>query len=153
DAPSFGDFPATKTEDGSLCLSYSDLAVAVVDESSPPPSSSVSSSTSGGSKLRVSVTVTNTGSRAGREVVPLYVTPAEAAAVWRPARELKAFDKVLLQPGESREVVLEVEVKVACSYWDEAAKAWRLEEGRYGVQVGDRHGDFSVLRGSVWNGL
>ncbi|WQF89903.1 Putative glycoside hydrolase, family 3, glycoside hydrolase family 3 domain, immunoglobulin [Colletotrichum destructivum] len=186
DAPSFGDFPATKIEDGGLCLryaeglgvgyrhaeatrrarwefgyglsytsfGYSDLAVAVVDEPSPPSSSSsVSTSTGGGSKLRVSVTVTNTGSRAGREVVQLYVTPAKGTAVWRPARELKAFEKMLLQPGESREVVLEVEVKVACSYWDEAAKAWRLEEGRYGVQVGNRQGNFSVLRGSVWNGL
>ncbi|GJC87303.1 beta-glucosidase [Colletotrichum liriopes] len=172
DVPSFGDFPATKAEDGSVqfryaeglgvgyrhaeaakrarwtfgyglsytSFSYSDLTTTVEESSTSP-------------KLRVTVKVTNTGSRAGKEVVQLFVTPAKETSVWRPARELKAFKKVTLQPGELREVVLEVDIKVACSYWEEALKTWKLDKGQYGVEVGGRQGNFPVAVGSVWNGL
>ncbi|KAF3353064.1 hypothetical protein VdG1_00536 [Verticillium dahliae VDG1] len=103
--------------------------------------------------LRCCVTVKNTGRVAGQEVVQLYVSPAKETAVSRPGKELKAFDKSMLQPGESRTVELAVDLKVACSYWDENEVAWRMEPGTYGVLVGGHAVPFSVSKGSSWNHL
>ncbi|OHW97258.1 thermostable beta-glucosidase b [Colletotrichum incanum] len=172
DVPSFGDFPATKVEDGSVRFRYAEgLGVGYRHAEAPKRArwafgyglsytsfsysdlTTMVEESSTSTKLRVSVKVTNTGSRAGKEVVQLFVTPAKETSVWRPARELKAFKKVTLQPGELREVVLEVDIKVACSYWEEASKAWKLDKGQYGVEVGGRQGNFSVAMESVWNGL
>ena len=60
--------------------------------------------------LRVSVTITNSGDRAGAEVVQLYVRDL-VACVTRPVRELKGFQKIWLQPGEQRTVSFEVPVR------------------------------------------
>lgn len=171
DAPSFGSFPAVKAADGSVSLKYaeglqmgyrhpdtsrvrwpfghglsyttfgySDLKVSTEENDASP------------SKLVASVKVTNTGSVAGREVVQLYVTPA-ATSVWRPARELKGFKKLLLQPGESKHVAIEVDLKAAGSYWDEEKRAWSLDEGEYGVVVCDLSAKFSVTKAAIWNHL
>lgn len=171
DAPSFGHFPAVKGPEGveisyaeglevgyrcrdaparvrwpfGFGLSYTEFGYdglrVEVDEKSTPP------------VLRCSVGVTNTGQREGREVVQLYVGALEGGAVWRPERELKAFTKILLQPGERRQVELEVDLKVACSYWDEDEKAWKLQAGRYAVRVGDCQQELGVTATSVWNHL
>lgn len=73
--------------------------------------------------------------------------------VSRPERELKAFTKISLQPSERRVVELAVDLKVACSYWDERGRTWRLEEGKYGVQIGDCLGEFSVSKTTEWDHL
>ncbi|KAI8163757.1 Beta-glucosidase [Colletotrichum sp. SAR 10_70] len=172
DVPSFGDFPATKTEDGSIALKYAEgLGVGYRHANAATRArwafgyglsytsfaysdlDATVSEESGVAKLKATVKVTNTGSRAGKEVVQLFVSPAKETSVWRPERELKAFTKVDLQPGESEVTTLEVDLKIACSYWDEAQKAWRLEKGVYGVLVGDRRAEISVAAESVWNGL
>ncbi|OHE97153.1 thermostable beta-glucosidase B [Colletotrichum orchidophilum] len=174
DAPSFGDFPATKGDDGSIKFRYAEgLGMGYRHAEAAQRSrwafgfglsytsfaySDLKTSVEGAddeTKLRVSVKVANTGSRVGKEVVQLYVNPAKEtpASVWRPERELKAFKKVLVQPGESAVVELEIDAKVACSYWDEGEKAWRLERGTYGVRVGDLQGEFSISAGTVWGGL
>jgi beta-glucosidase len=103
--------------------------------------------------LDCSVTLTNSGSRAGHEVVQVFVTPAEETSVWRPEQELKMFTKVFLSPGESKTVSLKDVLRVACSYWDETEKQWRMEEGSYGVSVGGLHSTFSVSEGELWDGL
>jgi beta-glucosidase len=102
--------------------------------------------------LKTTVRVTNTSSKVGKEVVQLYVTP-NSASVWRPRRELKSFTKVTLAPGESKMIVLESDLSVSCSYWDETVASWKLEEGEYGVEVGPLHGKFRVANPKVWNHL
>ncbi len=83
--------------------------------------------------LEVRLTVTNTGERAGREVVQVY-TSLPGSAVQRPVRELKAFASVALEPGESREVVLSVR-RADLAYWDVRIDRWLVEGGAYRVDV------------------
>lgn len=80
------------------------------------------------------ITVRNTGTRAGSEVVQLYVAPA-ASGVRRPTRELAAFEKVRLEPGQSTVVELELDRR-AFAFWDTSRHGWRVEPGVYGVEVG-----------------
>jgi beta-glucosidase len=83
--------------------------------------------------IDVRATVTNTGDRAGREVVQVY-TSLPTSSVQRPQRELKAFASVALEAGESREVVLTVRRK-DLAYWDIRADRWVVEGGEYVVDV------------------
>ncbi|TQK20753.1 beta-glucosidase [Microbacterium sp. SLBN-154] len=84
--------------------------------------------------VEVRVTVTNSGSRAGREVVQGY-TALPGSAIQRAPRELKAFASVELDPGETREVVLAVR-RSDLAYWDRRVDGWVVEGGRYAVEVG-----------------
>ncbi|KAK5659577.1 hypothetical protein OQA88_779 [Cercophora sp. LCS_1] len=95
-------------------------------------------------KLRCGVRVGNKGDRDGMEAVQLYVLPPRNGAVWRPEKELRAFTKVRLAAGESMRVEFELDLKVACSYWDEDGKCWKVEDGTYQVQVGDRLESFAL---------
>ena len=83
--------------------------------------------------VAVSVTVENTGRRAGSEVVQLYVSAPEAS-VPRPARELKAFEKVHLGPGERQRVTLELDDR-ASAYYRTEAQHWLVEPGRYVIRA------------------
>ncbi len=79
---------------------------------------------------KVRVKVTNTGNRAGKDVVELYVK-APGKDMDKPERELKAFAKTaLLQPGESCTVEMAVPLE-SLSSWDESKGKWQLERGRY----------------------
>jgi beta-glucosidase len=82
----------------------------------------------------VSVTVTNTGPRQGRHVVQVYVATT-AGPVRRPARELRAFTKVSLEPGESRTVSIDLDRR-AFAYWDVREHGWVVAPGEYTVQIG-----------------
>lgn len=82
---------------------------------------------------RATVTVTNVGSRPGAEVVQVYVA-TDAGPVRRPLRELRAFDKVRLEPGDSRTVHLELPRR-AFAYWDVLDDDWRVAAGDYAIQV------------------
>lgn len=85
-----------------------------------------------GGHLHLSVAVTNTGALAGEEVVQLYVS-ACASAVPRAPQELKAFAKLMLQPGESRRTLLSV-AATDLAYFD-ADRGWVVEPGRYLARV------------------
>ena len=81
------------------------------------------------------VEVTNTGDREGSEVVQLYITDDECS-VERPIKELKAFQKVSLKPGETKTVTLHTD-KRALSFWDEASDDWKAEPGDFIAYVGN----------------
>ena len=85
-------------------------------------------------KLTITVPVTNTGSRAGSETVQLYIA-AKGCKVDRPVKELKAFQKVYLQPGETRDVTLTIGTD-ALSYYDETTSQWRADAGKYEALLG-----------------
>jgi beta-glucosidase len=84
--------------------------------------------------VTVTVSVVNTGERAGKEVVQLYVGDP-SAAVARPLRELKAFAKVAVQPGEARTVVFRLDAR-DLSYWSTSRHRWVLEGGAFTLAVG-----------------
>ncbi|KAF2418557.1 glycoside hydrolase family 3 C-terminal domain-containing protein [Microbacterium sp. B35-30] len=83
--------------------------------------------------VEVTVAVTNTGERAGREVVQVY-TSLPGSSVQRAPRELKAFASVALEPGETQVVTLTVRRK-DLAYWDIRADRWVVEGGEYTVDV------------------
>ena len=80
------------------------------------------------------LTVTNTGDRAGAEIVQLYVAKPNAE-IFRPAQELKAFAKVKLAAGESKTVTLTLDDK-AFRYWNTRTDSWEVESGTYELRVG-----------------
>lgn len=84
-------------------------------------------------KVMARVTVTNTGDRAGKEVVQLYVSDKTGTVV-RPVRELKGFTKVSLEPGESREVSFELNRR-SFAYFDEKKGDWKVPTGNYEIQI------------------
>ena len=87
----------------------------------------------------VSCKVTNTGSRAGDEVVQLYLAPPQDG-LYRPAKELKAFARVSLQPGETKTVPFTLDDR-CFAVW---ANGWKIPAGRYGVLVGASAADIRL---------
>lgn len=80
-------------------------------------------------KLTVKVTVKNTGSREGQEVVQLYIADKKSSLP-RPLKELKGFKKIKLTPGESKEVSFVID-KEALSFFDDTKHAWIAEPGKF----------------------
>ncbi|MEU8178290.1 glycoside hydrolase family 3 C-terminal domain-containing protein [Microbispora hainanensis] len=89
----------------------------------------------GDDRATVTVRVTNTGDRAGKHVVQVYVSTT-AGPVRRPARELRAFAKVSLAPGESRLVTLHLDRR-AFAYYDVRPGRWVVAPGDYTIQIGE----------------
>ena len=82
----------------------------------------------------VSLTVTNTGSVAGTEIVQLYVAKKNSE-LFRPARELKGFARVTLAPGEKQRITLTLDDK-AFRFWNVKSNRWEIEGGEYELLVG-----------------
>lgn len=89
----------------------------------------------GTSRVEVEVDIFNTGSRAGAEVVQLYLRPPLTQGVDRPRKELVGFGKVTLQPGQGQSLRIEV-CDRAGTFWDESTETWKLDEGDYVLQIG-----------------
>ncbi|MBI5479044.1 MAG: glycoside hydrolase family 3 C-terminal domain-containing protein [Deltaproteobacteria bacterium] len=96
-----------------------------------------------GDVLRATVDVTNTGSRAGRETVQLYVGAVASTVTPRSVRELRGFAQVELQPGETKPVTLEVPVD-DLAFYDAAAGGFRVAPGTYLVEVGSSSRDLPL---------
>ena len=92
-----------------------------------------------GKKWTVTVPVTNTGSVAGKEVVQLYVGD-DKATVLRPVKELKAFQKIAVAPGETATATLTITAD-DLRFWDEQQHQWRLEPGTFTLYVGSSSTD------------
>lgn len=87
-----------------------------------------------GEELRVSVDVTNVGERFGKEVVQLYVAVKECE-VLRPVKELRGFDKVALEPGETRTVTFTLG-SGAFAYWNDDVHKFHVADGTFEIQIG-----------------
>ena len=98
----------------------------------------------GGDTLRVRVDVTNTGRRAGDEVVQLYVR-YPSSAVERPRRDLRGYQRVALRPGQTRTVEFPVPA-ASLAYWDAGAHRWALEGGPVQLEVGASSADVRLAR-------
>ncbi|WP_029429845.1 glycoside hydrolase family 3 C-terminal domain-containing protein [Blastococcus sp. URHD0036] len=103
--------------------------------------------------ITATVTVANTGARAGREVVQFYVG-VPGSAVRRPLRELKGFAAVVLEPGESRRVSALLR-RADLAYWHPKAQRWVLEPGEYEVSAGVSSRDLraTALVGVIGDGF
>lgn len=82
----------------------------------------------------VSLTVTNTGSVAGTEIVQLYIAKKNSE-LFRPAKELKGFARVTLAPGEKQRITIMLDDK-AFRFWNVKANRWEIEGGEYELLVG-----------------
>lgn len=100
-----------------------------------------------GEEVLVRFRLTNTGSVFGGEAVQLYVSDPECS-VPRPTKELKAFQKVFLNPGETRDVTLTLCEKDFC-YYSVAEQGWKLEPGRFDILVGSSSRDIRQTAGVV----
>jgi beta-glucosidase len=107
------------------------LSYTSFDYSSPTISNELLSSES---SITVTVEVTNTGSVFGAEIVQAYVRDPKAR-VTRPEKELVGFEKVWLQPGETKAVQITLD-KYSVGYYDTSAKSWCAEEGEFNVLIG-----------------
>ena len=88
----------------------------------------------GNDKMTFMVSVTNTGSKAGAETLQLYISKPKSKTD-RPVKELKAFQKVFLEPGECRNVTLTIDREALC-YYDETISGWTAEPGTYEALIG-----------------
>jgi beta-glucosidase len=111
-------------------FAYSDLKIAAIDSETRHP------------VIDVSFTLTNIGHRAGREVAQVYVEP-HTRKVDRPLRELKGFEKILLQPGEHRTVHVRLTQR-SFAYYDSNANDFRVGAGDYTIRVGASSRDFRL---------
>lgn len=94
--------------------------------------------------VTATVTVRNTGNRAGAEVVQLYVKDLQSS-VERPEKELKGFQKVSLQPGESKDIIITLPVD-AFRFFDEKKMEWVLESGKFQIMAGSSSRDIRLTK-------
>lgn len=97
--------------------------------------------------LTVEVDVTNTGTRYGKEVVQLYVADQESTVI-RPVKELKGFEKIDLEPGETKTVTFKLS-KRAFAYYNNSIHDWHVETGAFDILIG--HSSRVILdKKTVW---
>ena len=84
--------------------------------------------------LTITIPVTNTGNREGAEIVQLYISDLKSSLP-RPIKELKGFKKIMLAPGETKDVVFRVD-KNALHYYDDIKQTWIVESGKFEAIVG-----------------
>lgn len=99
-----------------------------------------------GIKVTVSLKLKNSGQRAGKETVQIYIGKAETY-VTKPEKELKAFKKVHLEPGEEKDLVFKLDLN-AFAYYNLCLKDWCVENGEYTIFAGTSSADIR-LRGFV----
>jgi beta-glucosidase len=90
----------------------------------------------------VSFTIENSGKQAGGETVQVYVKEKQPLLP-RPDKELKAFQKVFLQPGEKKTITLDLK-KDAFQYYDDTKKQWVMDKGQFIIYVGASSADMRL---------
>jgi beta-glucosidase len=119
-------------------LSYTSFRIEDVDVS-------IAGSVAGGDlAVTVTASVTNTGQRAGAEVVQVYVGDVEAS-VARPLRELKGFAKVHLEPGETQQATCQLDER-AFAFWSMRFQRWVVESGEFTIAVGSSSRDIAATK-------
>jgi beta-glucosidase len=101
--------------------------------------SNLKSAPVGDGRFHVTFDVTNKGKRAGATVAQLYVGES-SPAVERPAKELKGFERVMLQPGETKHVAMDLNPR-SFSYFDVKSSTWQADAGAYELMLGDSSQD------------
>jgi len=102
-----------------------------------------------GDTIEIQVEITNQGDRSGQEVIQLYLRDPDSSLV-RPPKELKAFSKVQLEPGESRTVTLLLEEK-DLAYYDDAKSSWVVEPGAFEILIGRSAADIQHSKTFHWS--
>ena len=110
--------------------------------------------------IEISVTVENTGSVAGAEVVQAYISQRNPS-IRRPNQELRGYTKEFLRPGERKVCSIEIETKYATSFWDEDRDTWIIEKDTYDLTVANTSElntsslskSFEVKTTKFWKGL
>jgi len=96
-------------------------------------------------ELKVSVDITNTGKMAGKEVVQLYVAAPSDSEIIRPVKELRAFDKIALEPGETKRVTFRLD-KRAFAYWNTCIHDWVAPTGVYTICAAASSADIRCVK-------
>jgi beta-glucosidase len=122
-------------------FSYSDLSIQPVAGSAPSQAPDSSDS-----RYEVSWNISNTGNRSGTDVSELYVSE-DHPVVPRPAKELKGFTRVDLQPGQTQRVQVVLDSR-SFSYFDTKTRDWRVQPGQFHIFIG-RSVDQNELTGTV----
>ena len=92
--------------------------------------------------LTVAFDIENAGERTGKETVQLYISDL-TSSVERPVKELKAFQKIELAPGQRRTLRFQLDRK-AFSFFDPATRAWIVEPGEFGILIGSSSRDIRL---------
>jgi beta-glucosidase len=92
--------------------------------------------------VKVTFTVSNTGTRAGAEIAELYVAPVNSP-IDRPIKELKGFEKVFLRPGQSRKVTLDLDQR-SFAFFNTTKHLWDAQPGTYKILVGGSSQDLPL---------
>jgi len=98
-----------------------------------------------GSSVKVSYSITNTGSRSGADVAQIYVSDPVASG--EPPQQLKGYQKTFLQPGQTSVVTLTLPSS-AFSYWSTTTNSWQIAPGTYGIRLADSSAGYA-LTGTV----
>ncbi|MBV8437932.1 MAG: glycoside hydrolase family 3 C-terminal domain-containing protein [Silvibacterium sp.] len=101
--------------------------------------SNLKAEAAGDDRFHVTFDVTNTGQRAGATVAQVYVGE-DSPKVDRPSKELKGFARVMLQPGETKSLAIELNPR-SFSYYDVASSSWKADAGSYTLMLGDSSED------------
>lgn len=87
-----------------------------------------------GETLSLTITIKNTGDMAAKEIAQVYVAPPESA-LFMPVRELRQYEKVFLEPGESKNLTFTLNTR-AFSYYNAQIKKWAVQDGSYTIEIG-----------------
>ena len=99
-------------------------------------------------QVSVTLQIKNTGDRAGAEVVQFYISDVESS-LERPEKELKAFEKIFLQPGATENIRIALN-EDAFKFYDDKKQAWVLEPGTFDILVGSSSRDIRLGESLVW---
>ncbi|MBQ9328317.1 MAG: glycoside hydrolase family 3 C-terminal domain-containing protein [Solobacterium sp.] len=101
-------------------------------------------------RVKVTLKLTNTGNRAGKEIVQLYIG-MEKSRIARPIKELKGFEKVFLSPGEEQTITFELDER-SFAYYDTKKHDWMVEAGVYQIMVGPSSEELPLCASVIRNG-